>query len=107
MKRLTFLCAVLVIIAAFLIINITSGKESSKFISPLLKQERVLGINQWFPKLAAVGQTNAPQISAKSGFFIETKSGQILYEKNAQQRLPVASLVKVMTALIALEQRNM
>lgn len=107
MKKLTFFCAILVIIAAFLILNITSGKESLKFVSPLLKQEKVLGINQWFPKFEAVSQTEAPQISAKSGFFIETKSGQLLYEKNAHQRLPIASLTKVMTALIALEHKGL
>lgn len=107
MKKLTFFCAVLVIIAAFLILNITSGKEPLKFVSPLLKHEKVLGINQWFPKFTAVSQTEVPKISAKSGFFIETKSGQVLYMKNGRQRLPVASLVKVMTVLIALEHKNM
>ena len=75
-------------------------------ISPI-NGEKVLGANQWLPKQALGSQTNAPQISAKSGLFIDTKDGQILYEKNIHERLPIASLVKVMTVLIALEHKGM
>ena len=38
---------------------------------------------------------------------MDTKNGQVLYSKNARQKLPIASLVKVMTVLIALEHKGM
>lgn len=106
-KKLVFFSTLLVILLAFLISNITSSKEPKKLISPLLSGEKVLGINQWLPKGVSDGQFNAPQVSAKGGFFIDTKSAKILYAKNQNKRLPIASLVKVMTALIALEHKNM
>lgn len=107
MQKITILSAVLMILISFLISNITAGKEPSELISPLFKQEKVLGLNQWFPQIMAGSQDNAPQISAKAGLFIDTKNGQVLYAKNAKERLPIASLVKVMTALIALEHKGM
>ncbi|MBI2040086.1 D-alanyl-D-alanine carboxypeptidase [Candidatus Microgenomates bacterium] len=106
MKKITFLSAFLVILLSFLIIDLTSGTKGG-LVSPLLKNEKVLSVNQWFPRQVLGIQTNAPQISAKSALFIESRGGQILFEKNAKEKLPVASLVKVMTALIALEHKKL
>ena len=39
-------------------------------------------------------------ISAESGFIMEASSGKVLYEKNADQKLPPASVTKVMTLLL-------
>lgn len=44
-----------------------------------------------------VSQENAPKITAKAGFLLEGKSGKILYEHNADQHLPIASMTKVAT----------
>ncbi|MBQ6809723.1 MAG: D-alanyl-D-alanine carboxypeptidase [Clostridia bacterium] len=44
-----------------------------------------------------------PEISAKSGIVIELNTGIILYSKNSQEALPMASTTKIMTALIASE----
>lgn len=41
--------------------------------------------------------------SAKSAIVIEVKTGRILYEKNAYNKMPMASTTKIMTALVALE----
>ena len=43
------------------------------------------------------------EISAKSAVLIDAASGQVLYQKNADERLPMASTTKIMTALCALE----
>lgn len=45
-------------------------------------------------------------ISAQSAIVIEKDSGRILYQKNAEKQLPMASTTKIMTAIIALEQGN-
>ena len=51
-----------------------------------------------------------PEISAKSAIIINFKSGSeegnILYQKNSNQILPIASLTKIMTAIIVLENFN-
>lgn len=47
--------------------------------------------------------TAFPNVSAQSAILIEAESGQIIYEKNAQLRLPMASTTKIMTAIVAME----
>ncbi len=41
---------------------------------------------------------------AKSAVLVEMETGQVLYEKNACERLPMASVTKIMTLLIAAEE---
>lgn len=43
-------------------------------------------------------------ISSKSACLVDYASGQVLYEKNATEHLPVASMVKMMTILLTLEE---
>ena len=45
-----------------------------------------------------------PQISAESAVLIEAESGTIVGTKNADERMPMASTTKIMTALVAIEQ---
>lgn len=44
------------------------------------------------------------EISCKSALLMEYASGEVLFEKNETEHLPVASMVKMMTILIALEE---
>ena len=48
--------------------------------------------------------SNALDLSSKSAFLMEYDSGQTLFAKDENKRLPVASMVKMMTILIALEE---
>lgn len=43
------------------------------------------------------------KISASSACLIEMESGRVLYSKNQDKRMPMASTTKVMTAIVALE----
>lgn len=52
------------------------------------------------PVAYAVGE---PQVSAQAAILIHADSGQVLYEKNADEQRSMASTTKIMTALIALE----
>lgn len=45
----------------------------------------------------------ATDVSAHSAILIETGSGDVIFEKNSHERLPMASTTKIMTALVALE----
>lgn len=45
--------------------------------------------------------------SAKSAVLIEKMTGSIIYQKNAYQKLPMASTTKIMTALCAIESGKM
>ncbi len=43
------------------------------------------------------------KISAQSAILIEAESGKVLYSKNPEKRLPMASTTKIMTAILAIE----
>ena len=49
-----------------------------------------------------------PSVSAQACVLLEERNKQILYEKNAYARLPMASTTKIMTALVILQtERNL
>ncbi|MEH7222814.1 D-alanyl-D-alanine carboxypeptidase family protein [Bacillus sp. JJ1566] len=48
-------------------------------------------------------KASALSVSAKGAILIEQESGRILFEKNAHQRMRIASITKIMTAIIAIE----
>lgn len=43
------------------------------------------------------------EVSHKSSILIERKTGKILYQNNAQEKLPIASVTKLMTILLTFE----
>lgn len=44
-------------------------------------------------------------VSAEAAVLMETSTGQIIYAHNRDERLPMASTTKIMTALVAIENR--
>lgn len=56
----------------------------------------------FFCILNLVTVSATPSVSAQSAILIEKNSGRILYAKNAESKLPIASTTKIMTALCAL-----
>ncbi len=44
-----------------------------------------------------------PSVSAQAAVVMELTSGRVLYQKNADSKLPIASTTKIITALVALE----
>ena len=53
----------------------------------------------------AAGQP--PHVSAQAATLIDVNSGRILYEKNGDEPKPIASITKIMTAIIAIEHGNL
>ena len=45
----------------------------------------------------------AVSVSAQSAILIDAQSGKVLYEKDSNKVLPMASTTKIMTALVAIE----
>lgn len=50
---------------------------------------------------------NQFSISAQSAILIEQESGRVLYEKDADKQLRIASITKIMTAILAIESGKM
>ncbi len=49
----------------------------------------------------------APDIQAKAALLMDYDTGIVLYEKNAYEALPMASLTKIMTAILILEDHSL
>lgn len=55
-----------------------------------------------------VGQASpSPGVSANNAILMEQSSGNVLFEKNAHEKQSIASITKVMTAIIAIESGQM
>ncbi|SRR5260221_4739880 len=69
---------------------------------------QVTTLNVWQPTgvLGAHTGVRVPDISAVSALSYDLTSDQILFSKNAGERLPMASLTKIMTAIVALEHKK-
>lgn len=53
--------------------------------------------------IQVLAETEKLNVNASSAVLIDQKTGQILFQKNMDKKLPPASLTKVLTALVALE----
>ena len=56
---------------------------------------------------AVVMPACAMNLSAKSAVVLDVQTGMVLYNKNADAKMPMASTTKIMTAICALENGNL
>lgn len=58
----------------------------------------------WFPLSA--GAAGEPGVSASCAILVDAESGRVLMEKNADEERAIASITKLMTALVAVESTS-
>jgi serine-type D-Ala-D-Ala carboxypeptidase (penicillin-binding protein 5/6) len=77
------------------------------FLTAFLNKQ-VSSLNLWLPSLKnrISVSFSTPSISGKSALIYDTTAKKVLYSKNPQEKLPMASLTKIMTAIIALENQR-
>lgn len=59
--------------------------------------------DQQSSEIKKITQNPEPNLLSKSALAFDLKTGQVLYVKNPDEKLEIASLTKIMTALVALE----
>jgi D-alanyl-D-alanine carboxypeptidase len=74
-----------------------------RIIFPLLLITILVGS---LPTVSWAAQTD-PVISAEAAILIDMKTGVVLYEKNADKALEPASIAKVLTAFLTIENLNL
>lgn len=98
------MCLSLLILA---VLNFLPVPDQSKLASPLLNLPKLKNAdNIWTPEFKLIGISvahAAPAITGRAAFFVDINTGQVLFDKNAKERLPIASLTKIMTVIVALE----
>ncbi|MBI3984677.1 MAG: D-alanyl-D-alanine carboxypeptidase [Candidatus Levybacteria bacterium] len=115
MKKIVFAFSLIIvsIFLAFLYIALIQKQDKDKttVVSPvpdflsIVTNKQVSGISLWFPTLEDIISStfNRPEITARSAFVFDITTKKALYEKNVKQKLPMASITKIMTATVALE----
>jgi|GEM_PF-838730 len=73
----------------------------------MAKQTTIASGNEYFPKNTEPRFTADYEINAKAYAVMERTSGELLLAKNLTQELPIASVTKIMTALITLEHGDL
>ncbi len=103
-------CAVLAVFGVSSFSVYKSYLAKHELVSPVLGVSKQLTIadNLWFPLLDKFTKDGElKDLSAKAALFVETNSGQVLYEKNSREKLPIASLTKIMTVIVTLENESL
>ena len=103
-----FICIFLV--TAFIFFTKTNNRKIS-VVSPLpdfltrIINNQALSLNLWLPKIDENKQSGL-QVSARSALVYDLSTGKTLYSKNPTEKMPMASLTKIMTAIIGLENKK-
>lgn len=87
--------------------------QKNNIVSPLphflttFANDQVSTLALWSPILDMFGDNNVnmetPDITANSALVYDLTEKKVLFSKNPQRKLPMASLTKIMTAIVALE----
>lgn len=105
-KILSFSLVVFIGVGLFFV----NPHKKIQLLSPVLGNAKIkMSENLWFPQESSASPTLndvAAPISAKAYFFVEANSGKVLFEKLPHDKLPIASLAKIMTAIITLENKS-
>lgn len=118
-KALLNLILFVTLIFLIVIVTSTQSESASEFMQGYVKLEEVNvqkrysdtllskfeSEKDWLPTTTNNTSTQ-PEIIGEAGVLVEINSGEILYEKKAYERRPIASLTKIMTAVIALEHKK-
>ncbi len=69
------------------------------------KNKQVTLLDLWTPIIEAIegSERQPPQLTAKSVLIYDLVTNKTVFEKNIKEQMPMASLTKIMTAIIALE----
>lgn len=107
------LLAVLVVLSSWVFqANVTP--HIKQIVSPLpdflnIKQNKQVSLlDLWLPMIEKTegAEAKIPHITAKSVLMYDLNSNKTLFERNAKEKMPMASLTKIMTAIIAFENKK-
>jgi D-alanyl-D-alanine carboxypeptidase len=108
----------IVLVTSFLLVAyflvIPKNSDTQKYLSPL-PDFLTLGFNKqvtlldlWSPFIEKIqgSEKTLPDYTAKSVLIYDLTTNKTLYEHNSTSRMPMASLTKIMTAIVSLENKR-
>lgn len=110
-KTLVSIAVSLVLSLLIFVSFIQSGSTSIKSPIPdfltILKNRQASTLQLWLPALEShASELIEPDITASSAMVFDIDSKKVIYSINPTERRPMASLTKIMTAIIALENKK-
>jgi serine-type D-Ala-D-Ala carboxypeptidase (penicillin-binding protein 5/6) len=90
-REIKFFTALGVILVIFLTISLVLGSRIKR--GDISNPSKIVNVSPY----------DSMKLTAQAAYVYDSRTGEILYSKNASKRLPLASLTKVMTALVALD----
>lgn len=90
---------------------LVSQNRTMSLVSPTVVQSRLsISDNIWFPKTSNqiwALEKGSPEITAHAAFFVDSTTGEVLYQKNPHEKYHIASLIKIMTSIITMENTDL
>lgn len=115
MKRAfcAFFCLLIVFLGGTGLYFYHERANAKNIASPLPKDlsknnnSEITSLDFWLPSLFGLFDSNeVPELSAKSALVYDLTDEVTVYEKNSEERLPMASLTKLMTAVVAIDHKR-
>lgn len=82
---------------------LASASTSSKKSTTPRRRRRVRRSRPQALRLPAVTQYGIPRLHVKAAYVIDEGTGRVLFQKNQERILPIASLTKLVTAMVLLD----
>lgn len=93
------------------IIYLLKNEEGLELLKPTPavsgESSQIAIINDWFPKEIDSKNSDDIYVSAKSALVVNFETGDVLYAKEANARLPAASTIKIMTAMVVVDNARL
>ena len=102
------------LILCFVVFSVERNSKDKNLLSPLpdfltkKDNSEVSSLDFWLPSLFGFFEADksVPRLSAKSALVYDLTNEKVIYEKNSKERLPMASLTKIMTAIVAIDHKR-
>lgn len=102
-KRVLIRIGVVVWALAALVVGVTQQLSPSLHPDSSAPKPKDLQPAAWVPKTSFAELKSMPKLRCASAFILDNKAGEIILEKNAHEVRPIASITKLLTALVFLE----
>lgn len=93
------LCAALLVTVPVAAKSVIIDTESGESAEELMSLEAPKSLSE----VVSTAAGTALEVGGKSAVLMELSSGQVLFEKNTHEKLPIASVTKIMTLLLVME----
>lgn len=110
-----YICLLIIFLICLFIFTYKKFFKNKEIVSPLpnfstvFANNQVSTLNLWVPLFEMFENNNMldlSEITAKSALVYDLTAERVLFSKNPKEKLPMASLTKIMTAIVALESQK-